>query len=72
MMMEVKLFSCPSSAMPTGPMITAITFTLTKPVSIFTSVDIAVRPNTFTSVEAAFFLIKDLNPNSACKILIIK
>jgi hypothetical protein len=35
-------------------------------------VDTAVKPNTFTRVDAAFFLTKDLKPNSACKILIIK
>jgi len=34
-----KLYNCPNKAIPEGPMIIATTFTLIKPVNIFTIVD---------------------------------
>ena len=46
--MVAKLLSCPTNATPAGPIIPATTFTPTRPVSIRTNVDIAVKENTFT------------------------
>jgi hypothetical protein len=41
-----KLLSCPSKAIPLGPIITATTFTLTNPVNILTRVETAVSEKT--------------------------
>jgi hypothetical protein len=44
----IKLFNCPMKAIPLGPTITDIIFTLINPVSIFTSVEIDVKEKTCT------------------------
>ena len=52
-----KLLSWPNKATPGGPIITAITFTLTKPVNIFMSVATAFKEETFTKSVDIIFLI---------------
>ena len=50
-----KLFNCPTSATPEGPIKTEITLTLINPANIFTKVDIDVIENTFTISFFEFF-----------------
>ena len=52
-----KLLSCPTRATPDGPIITDTIFTLTKPATILTNVEIEVNEKTLTiSREAIFFI----------------
>ena len=53
-----KLFSCPSSAIPAGPIIAATTLTLTNPVSILMTVETAFRDDTLNrSVDKTFLIL---------------
>ena len=56
-----KLFSCPSSAIPPGPITAATTFTLTSPVIILITVATALSEETLIRSEERAFLSLTIN-----------